>query len=425
MEMSEKIKGANWFRTIASLSLINIVASLLNIRFIFGLGSTELFQAAITNSQINPLLGGLCIIVLPVFFFWTWWLSAMKGDKLAYIIGWIIYLIDSLLLLYLFLQNEEASSVMVDFVLHIVVLLFCFNILGAFSKSGSSEERSTYTCYEDYINDNGASKLGIHKIGYIVGAIITAVISVYSVFCVTSEPKLTQKNIAEYIHAINKDLPKDIEGEDIVFQQVESNGDSVEYIYQVNNFYLSESDTDYLAEFALVRKHEMLYSMSVDPNMDNFVTTCLAQGFTFVFRFNDATSEKLYEIVITPEEYHSIVSNGKHLCPDGKIKDLINKYTAKLPIDYLGGMTLNNISLSSDNTSIIYDVKLPQMTADDFVTVTPSYLNEYIKSNFKDMSDLIMRLAMVNQMTICFDISTASGVKYTKVNITPDKYNKN
>jgi hypothetical protein len=169
----------------------------------------------------------------------------------------------------------------------------------------------------------------------------------------------------------------------------------------------------------------MLYSMSVDPNMEKFVTTCLAQGFTFVFRFNDAISEKLYEIVITPEEYLSMVSNGKHLCPVGEITNLINKYTAKLPIDYLGGMTLNNISFSSDNTSIIYDVKLPQMTADDFISVTPSYLNEYIKSNFKDMSDLIMRLAMVNQMTICFDVSTAYGVKYTKVNITPDKYNKN
>ena len=424
--MSEKIKGANWFLTIASLSLINVyLGAFMDIRFIFGLGSTELFQAAITNDQVNPFLGGLCIIVLPVFFFWTWWLSAKKGDKLAYIIGWVIYLIDSLLLLYLFMQNEDTSSVMVDFALHIIALLFCFNIFAVFSKSSSDEEHSTYACYEEYLNDRKVYKLAIHKIGYIVGAIITAVISVYSIFCITSEPKLSKENISKYIKEINKELPKEIEGEDIVFQQVVSNGDSVEYIYQVNNFYLSESDADYLAEFAVVRKHEMLYSMSVDPNMEKFVTTCLAQGFTFVFRFNDDISEKLYEIVITPEEYLSMVSNGKHLCPVGEITNLINKYTAKLPIDYLGGMTLNNISFSSDNTSIIYDVKLPQMTADDFISVTPSYLNEYIKSNFKDMSDLIMRLAMVNQMTICFDVNTASGVKYTKVNITPDKYNKN
>ena len=415
-EVKETLKGANWFRTIASLSLINVVVSFFGIAFIFGLGSTQLLQAAITNNMINPILGGLCILILPAFFFWTWWLSAAKGYKLAYNIGWLIYLLDSLLLIYLYIQNNDASSLIIDFVLHIIVLLGCFKIFDINAQDSKSNK----------------SLFGIHKIGYIIAAVVTIAVSIYSVLCIT-EPYVAaaeevrlfspnKENMSTVIKTLNEELPRDID-ENVVFQRIVNNGKSIEYVYQLKGVYLSESDADYLSEYAKVHKHEMMYNMSVEPSADKFVSTCLEEGFDFVFRFNDAIAERLYDVTITHEEYKSLKVGGTYKCPIKEISDLINKYTVELPIEYLGGMTLNNISLSSDNATIIYDVKLPQMTPDEFSSVTPSYLNEYIKSNLADISDSMMRLAVVNQMTICFDVSTNSEIKYTKVNITPEYYN--
>lgn len=405
-EVNEVLKGANWFRTIASLSLINVVVSFFGIAFIFGLGTTQLLQAAITNDMINPILGGLCILILPAFFFWTWWLSAAKGYKLAYNIGWLIYLLDSLLLIYLFIQNNDASSLIIDFVLHIIVLLGCFKIFDINAHNSKANKFS----------------FGIHKIGYLIATALTIAVSIYSVLCITELFSPNKENMSAVIKTLNEELPRDID-ENVVFQRIVDNGESIEYVYQLKGVYLSESDADYLSEYARVHKHEMLYNMSIDPNADKFVSTCLEEGFDFTFCFNDAISEKLYDVTITHEEYKSLKVDGTYYCPMNELSDLINKYTAELPIEYLGGMILNNISLSSDNTTIIYDVKLPQMTSDEFSSVTPSYLNEYIKTNLADISDSIMRLAVINQMTICFDVSTNSGIKYTKVNITPEFYN--
>jgi hypothetical protein len=161
----------------------------------------------------------------------------------------------------------------------------------------------------------------------------------------------------------------------------------------------------------------------MNPNGDAFLATCFNGGYNVVYRHIDAVSKTLYTVTITPEEYNRITSGEKYKCPLNKLEEMLCKYKIEQPVEYGGGLTLNDIYLSSDNKYLIYNVQLPQMSSDMYNTVTPAYLNGYFLENLSAFSDFIMRLAVVNQMTICFDVSTASGVKYTKVNITPDKYN--
>lgn len=406
IEGKEILKGANWFRTIASLSLINVVVSFFDIAFIFGLGSTQLLQIAITNKMLDPVLGVIGIFVLPAFFFWTWWLTAVKGYKLAYNIGWSIYLVDFVLLIYLYIQNDEASSLIVDLVLHVVALLVFFKIFDI----NSSEYKSN------------KFKWNAYKISYILAAIVAVIIAVYSAICITGEQTPEKASISSIIKSLNKELPKEIE-ENVILQKIEENHNTVEYVYQLNNTLLSNIDSDYLTEYANVHKHEILYTLGANSSLDEFIINCLEEGHDFVFCFNDAIGKKMYEVVVTPKEYKSIKTKGTYKCPINEISKLISQYTTNLPIEYIGGLILNNIYLTSDNSTIVYDITLPQMTPEELKTVTPSYLDEYFKANLDGISDSMMRLAAVNQMTICFDICTYSGVKYTKVNITPNFYN--
>ncbi|MBR2030960.1 MAG: hypothetical protein IKA04_01965 [Alistipes sp.] len=225
------------------------------------------------------------------------------------------------------------------------------------------------------------------------------------------------------IKANNKNLPIDYKN-GLVWSKMFKDDDSVVYLYNYKDIYKSDVDEKYTEQLALVQKHEVMAD-SATLLEDPFIGMCINAGYKVVFRYNDSVDQKLYDVVIDSEDYQKALNSEKYKCPISDIMRLINQYTADLPAEYPGGITLHNISLSSDNNTVVYNVRLPYMSADMYSTLTPAYLNNYFFENLSALlDDFIMRLAVVNQMTICFDISTASGVKYTKVNITPDKYNK-
>ena len=242
-----------------------------------------------------------------------------------------------------------------------------------------------------------------------------------------SNPQLLSSvNINQIDNAIkanNKNLPIDYKN-GLVWSKMFKDDDSVVYLYNYKDIYKSDVDEKYTEQLALVQKHEVMAD-SATLLEDPFIGMCINAGYKVVFRYNDSVDQKLYDVVIDSEDYQKALNSEKYKCPISDIMRLINQYTADLPAEYPGGITLHNISLSSDNNTVVYNVRLPYMSADMYSTVTPAYLNNYFLENLSALlDDFIMRLAVVNQMTICFDISTASGVKYTKVNITPDKYNK-
>ena len=229
--------------------------------------------------------------------------------------------------------------------------------------------------------------------------------------------------IAQCVAESNKELPMEL-GNGMTIQRMSIEENSIVYVYQYTNEYLSESDLDYLSDEAVVSRHESLYNMSKSSEGNEFFYTCFECGYNVVYRYIDAVAKTLYTVTMTPEDYKAIKAGEIYKCPNSELEDMLRKYNVKQPTEYGGGLTLCDIYLTSDKKTLVYKVRLPQMTADMYSTVTPAYLNDYFFRNLPDLSDFIMRLAVVNQMTICFDISTASGVKYTKVNITPDKYNK-
>lgn len=228
--------------------------------------------------------------------------------------------------------------------------------------------------------------------------------------------------ISQSIIEANKELPTNI-GDGIVLQRINRDDNSIIYIYQFSNVYLSESDTEFLSENAKVVKHEMMYELSKNPYDDQFASTCFKEGYNVTYRYNDAVSETLYTVTITPDEYYRILKDKTYKCPLGDLTDLIYKYNLQLPIDYMGDASLRRITLAKSNTELVYDVRLPQLTTEAMSALTSSYLKEYIKNNWSDLEDSMMRLAEINQMNICFEFSTYSGLEYAKVKMTPEIYN--
>ena len=396
----EILKGASWFRTVAVLSLINIVASFFDRVFIFGLGSTQLLQEAITSDFINPFLGGFCMFLIPAFFLLTWRLSE-EGYRFAYNIGFTVYLLDLVLLIYMLAKDYGAETLIIDIVLHVAVLLFGFKIFKINSRGSISR----------------TFPWGIQKNGFLLAAVITVAITIYSFGLIIN--KVTS-NKETFMELLNENLPAEV-CKGLFIQQVVENDGTLGFVYQYENVYLSECDADDISEYIKVSKHEMLFDISVNPDLKNIITCCLEYGFAVVRIFNDAKSNKMYEVAITAEELNSIATEDVYMCPKSDVLSIVKRHKEQMPYKYVSGMTLNNLYLSKENI-LVYEVKLPPMYSKDHASITQSYVKDCFMTNIPAPVALIMRLAFINQITVCFDVRTFYDTEYTKVYITPEIY---
>lgn len=93
--------GASWFYSVAGLSVINTILSVCNapIRFIFGLGVTEIFSVVGNGvggagkfvALIASVIAGAVLVFFGVF--------ASKGQTWAFAVGIAIYALDAVLVL--------------------------------------------------------------------------------------------------------------------------------------------------------------------------------------------------------------------------------------------------------------------------------------------------------------------------------------
>ena len=95
-------RGASWFLTIAILSGINVLLEAFDakIRFIFGLGITEVVDALGKGAGQNGMLVTLAldgVFLLMLILCWKW---AKAGSQGAFVAGMIAYALDGVLLLY-------------------------------------------------------------------------------------------------------------------------------------------------------------------------------------------------------------------------------------------------------------------------------------------------------------------------------------
>ena len=76
------------------------------------------------------------------------------------------------------------------------------------------------------------------------------------------------------------------------------------YTYKIKDVYECDIPVGSLEAETAASKTTILNELTATP--DPFVTNCLEQGYDIVFRYNDANSVHLYDVVITPEDWREI-----------------------------------------------------------------------------------------------------------------------
>lgn len=92
-------KSYVWFMWIGILSIINsiLIISKANLRFMFGLGYTQIIDGLFYNASQNVKIIGLLISVLSTSIFFLIWYYAKLKNPWAYLIGIILYSLDMLI----------------------------------------------------------------------------------------------------------------------------------------------------------------------------------------------------------------------------------------------------------------------------------------------------------------------------------------
>jgi hypothetical protein len=164
---AEKLPGSTWFRIIGLLSLLNVVLSMLDVAFIFGLGLTQIAQVGIEYYLIDGLQGWATILGLPILMIYTWWMAAKAGSKLAYVIGILVYLFDAYVSYWLWDVTGD-SAVIIDLVIHGALLVyFIYHFASYLGKSKGQAAES----------DEPAKPFNISMLIYLAVAVAVAVIA--------------------------------------------------------------------------------------------------------------------------------------------------------------------------------------------------------------------------------------------------------
>jgi magnesium-transporting ATPase (P-type) len=128
--------GGRWFYWIAGLSLVNTIIYYFGsgMYFVVGLGIMQFVERFFSSFGNLGIIAYIIIDLLIAGVYVAIGYFALKGEKLAFILGFIFYFIDTLLFVYV----KDIFSI----IFHIYVLFNMFVGYGAFKKLklGTSEK---------------------------------------------------------------------------------------------------------------------------------------------------------------------------------------------------------------------------------------------------------------------------------------------
>lgn len=287
------LPGAGWFKAIAILSILNIAMYFIDLSFIFGLASTQLLQVASDLRFIDPMVGVCGMVLIPAFYYLTWWLSAKKGYKFCYNIGYALYVLDTVLLV-LLMMNSGEMTLIPELIFHAIALVVGFHIVKVNSSKYPSQTFPNLT----------------HKVLYLLASVIVALVSVASLSALTDDYEITEDNIEAYVELSNEDLPMDL-GDGLTMTQMYLDGKCIVQEYEMGGSGLLYNDYSlFVAESST--KTEILCAMKEDYQNDaelkQLVDFMLEYNYSvkYVYKaaplYKNGSSRELYSVTISPAD---------------------------------------------------------------------------------------------------------------------------
>lgn len=207
------LPGSDWFKTLAIFSVINILLSLTGVVFIISLGSTQVLQSLAEADLINPTIAFGIMILLTVFMFCTWYLTAKMGSVYAYTVGIIVYALDVLMCAWLMYITEDLSI--------LVSLAFNGFVLGLLITKRFS---MGFGRIKDTLS------WGAHKIHYTILAVAAVFSLAYSMYVVKTLVPSEDDSVVEMVAKMDKTLPQDC-GDGTTWVDAYVDGNAVCFVY--------------------------------------------------------------------------------------------------------------------------------------------------------------------------------------------------
>lgn len=270
VDNNPKLPGAHWFRTIAILSLLNIGLAFVGIVFIYGLGSTQILQTLSEIGFINKVLAYTIIVLIPLYFLWTWWITVSKAYIYPYIIGLCVYALDTILCAILLFNVGVSGSLIVTLLFQLFVIVsLCVSLF----SDASRQIRVKFSW-------------GVHKILYTIASALVVITMVVSMYYVWNVPNFND-DIEEFVEKSNKWLPHEIE-EGITLYKMYIQNDDVVCEYRC--------DEGYYDAYALqnVSDEELDITMSyMTPDSNEYYVA--SQGYDVVYKYATSQGELIVE----------------------------------------------------------------------------------------------------------------------------------
>ena len=234
----------------------------------------------------------------------------------------------------------------------------------------------------------------------------------------------TTQSIDSMIEQLNAEsMPNDL-GNGVILKSVAKENDVIAYSYVLNELEKKEYDAKNLDTYFLQSKYQILSLLLYNPERDQFVVTALNENYKLMFSYKDKNGESLGCVWITPEDYKRVIdNNGRNIVEKNVLMELLDEYNKIIPCEYFGGTELMSVELNYEENNVVYNVRLPELSADEMSSVTQSYLENYVLENWNALEDSMITLAKINKMDFVFLFKAHySGKDYAEVRITPEKY---
>lgn len=259
---SEVLPGSAWFRALGFYSIINIVIFSLGIQFIISLGSTQILQGCSEFNIIPSVIAFSIMALIPVFMFWTWYLTTRYQSVYAYTLGIIVYFCDILLLIYLLFVSSDMSLI-ISLVFNGGVLIHL--LINRFS-SGFND-----------VSEIAFSK--IHKILYSIVAMISIGALFYVVYTFHSIIPNENDSVEELVDKFDKTMPYDY-GNGVMFVDVYVEDKDVYFVYSV-----PDSDINNFNQPSNDEKINLLRESAREIKDDILLNKIKNNGYNMVWKF--------------------------------------------------------------------------------------------------------------------------------------------
>ena len=203
-----------------------------------------------------------------------------------------------------------------------------------------------------------------------------------------------------YCDALQKELPDD------EWHSVFVDGNAVVYGY---NTTLGEMTDNEEERYVILNRECILMSLKYEEYTDQFLKLCLEAEYDLEYRYIDDIYGTSTSVVVTSEMVDNLVKSGyNHVISNVTWEKFTDLYNVDLPRLYFDDCTLQSMSVYPEKKTIYYELELTNTPIATLANITSDVLKEHILSNFNELYDDSITLALISNFDIEYHFTTDS-----------------